>query len=610
MVNDYHLLLVPRMIREKHPQAMIGLFLHISFPSSEVFRCVEKRKQLLEGMLASNVIGFQTEAHCQHFKQTCSRLLYVETTDCGLQREHSFVHITALPIGIDPKQLSRDIEALEIKRLSQVFASRYSSGGMKVIVGRDKIDHVKGVKHKLRAFGEFLRCNPEWQGRVVLLQFGAPSTPVKTDPALHAEVLDLVSKINSKFSIVATDYQPVIMRPDVSYQEYLALLTMADVFIVSSVREGMNLSCHEYIFCQSEKKNPLILSEFVGSADVLSSDALMINPYSYKQTAEAIEDALTMSDAEKLRRWTSLNTIVHEEDGGRWAQLFIQQISSNFIDQMKRRSIDLPRLSPEAYQVQYAQAKKRLIVIDFEETLIQWQPNKGLMAGTGKIVDLLNQLCAVKGNIVYVTSERTPSELERTFRRVQHLGLIAENGGYVRSPEEGTWESLTDPTILGWKDNVREIVQYYKERTPGTFIEEQSNRIIFHYANTDCMITAQRQVSEMNNHIGESSAAQDCHAIPMKDRLIIEPASISKATAMEHVFKQLPAKEDIAFVVVFGNDRSDEETYIWANHLPKRLPNANVTCLTVNVEARNTEAKWYVQSTFGVVSTLEKWANQ
>lgn len=299
------------MIREKHPQAMIGLFLHIAFPSSEVFRCLEKRKQLLLGMLASNVIGFQTQDHCQHFKQTCSRLLYVETTETGVQLEHSFVDIIALPIGIDPKQLSQDIETLQVSQLASSLCSRFKENGMKIMIGRDKLDHVKGVLHKIRAFGEFLRTNPDQQGRVVLMQFGSPA---KKDPILAAEIRDLVTKINSKYSIIALDYQPILLRADVSYQEYLALLTMADVFIVSSVREGMNLTCHEYIFCQLEQKNPLILSEFVGSAHLFEANALMVNPFDYKETAEAIRHALLMSPEEKSKRWEALNRIVHEED--------------------------------------------------------------------------------------------------------------------------------------------------------------------------------------------------------------------------------------------------------------------------------------------------------
>lgn len=603
MINDYHLLLVPKMIRARFPQAIIGLFMHIAFPSSEVFRCLEKRKQILEGMLASNVIGFQTEDHCQHFKQTCSRILYVETTDCGIQREHSFVKITASPLGIDPTQLQKDIESLHVKFHADELTQKYHEHGLKVIVGRDKLDHVKGVLHKIRSFGEFLRLHPEWVGRVVLLQFGSPP---KTDPSLYKGILDLVTKINSKYSIIAKDYQPIYLKPDVSYQEYLSILTMADVFIVASVREGMNLTCHEYIFCQQQRKNPLILSEFVGSAILFDQDALMINPFDYKETANAIEKALTMSTQEKIDRWTNMDKIVHEEDGGKWAEAFLKQISVNYIEQMRKRSVDLPRLNAENHQQGYSRANKRLLIIDYEGTLLAWETNKNVMAGTGKIIDLLNLLSADESNLIYITSERTPSELERTFRRVQRLGLIAENGGYIRSPDDGIWQNHTDPSVLHWKPTIRELVTYYKERTPGSFVEESNNRIIFYYATADDMSVAQRQVSELNNHINDTSAAQGCHAIPMKEALVIEPFSISKATAVQEIYKHIPDRDEIGFIACFGNDRSDEEVFAWANALSSEQPACEI--LTVSVGIRNTEAKMYVQSTFGVTAALEKWA--
>ena len=595
-VNDYHLLLVPKMIREKHPQAMIGFFLHVAFPSSEVFRCLAMRKQILEGMLGANVIGFQTDDHCNHFKQTCSRLLYVETTEIGIQLDRSFVNIVSLPIGIDPGRLARDIEALDVETIAAEYRKRYAD--LKVIVGRDKLDHVKGVKQKLLAYEQFLQTNPNWQGRVVMLQFG---TALKTDALSAGQITDIVARINSKYSIIAKDYQPVIMRPDVSYQEYLALLTMADLFMVTSLREGMNLTCHEYVYCQLKRKNPLILSEFVGSATVLDKDAIMINPFDYKQTADAIVTGLEMSSTEKAEHWQGLYQVISEDDGALWAQTFIRKIQTDYISQMRKRSVDLPRFNPEQFAKQYRDSAKRLVFIDYEGTLLKWAPQQQIMAGTGNIVDLLNRLCSDERNLVYVTSERTPSELDRTFRRVHRLGLMAENGGYIRVPD-GDWESLTEDSDLSWKDNVRQTVSYYKERTPGTFIEEQNNRIVFHYATADDIGLAHRQVSEMNNHIYETCAAQNAHTLPMDGALVIEPAAINKATAAQTIVSAMQ-DDPPTFLICFGNDRADEEIFAWTNTFPSRT-RSQCTALTVTVGVRSTEAKTYVDSPHGVLVSL------
>lgn len=304
-------------------------------------------------------------------------------------------------------------------------------------------------------------------------------------------------------------------------------------------------------------------------------------------------------------------SVANSLQGGKWAETFIKIIQQDSIEQMKKRSIDLPRLNAEAFSDEFLRSPNRLLFIDYEGTLLNWEANVGVIAGTGKIVDLLNSLTSNDSNTVYITSERTPSELERTFRRVQRLGLIAENGGYVRYPEDGIWQNLTKPSALSWKDNVREIVHYYKERTPGTFIEEQNNRIVFHYGSAENLETAYRQVSEMNNHIMDSSAAQDVHALPMKDALVIEPSSITKATAAEQIMSHVKNTTEFRFVACFGNDRSDEELFAWTNAFPDRsTTNRKAIALTVNVGSRNTEARMCVNSTFGVYAALNSWTSK
>ncbi|ORY87574.1 glycosyltransferase family 20-domain-containing protein [Protomyces lactucae-debilis] len=611
MVNDYHLLLVPGMIRKRHPQAMIGLFLHITFPSSEIFRCLAMRMEILEGMLGANLIGFQTESHCDHFKQTCSRLLYIEALEQGIQLEHSFVSIVAMPIGVDPAQLERCMKAPEVSLYGRTVRER--QGGKKIIFGRDKLDSVKGVKQKLLAYERFLSNNPSWRDRVIMLQYGQDS---KTEPELKQQITDIVNRINGRFTDIISGHIPVhLVEHDIDYNEFLGILSICDCFMVTSLREGMNLTCHEYIYSQRKLKNPLILSEFVGSATVLDKDSLMINPFDYKQTANAILQALTMSQEEKNQRWEKLNKIILEDDASLWATTFISRIQSDFVLQQRRRTVDLPKFNPDAFLDQFDQAASRLFFIDYEGTLLPWGSHKQIMASTNKIVEVLSKLCADERNLVYVTSERTPSELERTFRRVHRLGLIAENGGYLRTHEEGNWENLTSSSDLSWKPNVREILTYYRERTPGSVIEEQNSRMVFHYAQAEDPVSAQRQAAECCNHISDICAPQGAHAIPMEGALVVEPVAITKASAAQRVLASVDGRA-VGFLIVFGNDRADEEIFAWANGLAldkeqdraqlssSAATQSQLTALTVTVGSRNTDAKTYVQSTFGVLSAL------
>jgi trehalose 6-phosphate synthase/phosphatase len=165
-IHDYHLCLVPAMIRMKIPDAQIGFFLHTAFPSSEVFRCLPTRKVLLEGMLGANLVAFQTHEYAHHFKKTCSRLLSVEATDDGVQRENQFVNVWWHPIGIDPNALALAREELEVVKWIKALQKRYA--GKRLIVARDKLDSIRGVRQKLLAFELFLNKYPEWKDKVFL----------------------------------------------------------------------------------------------------------------------------------------------------------------------------------------------------------------------------------------------------------------------------------------------------------------------------------------------------------------------------------------------------------------------------------------------------------
>lgn len=372
-VHDYHLLLVPGMVRKKLPDAKIGFFLHVAFPSSEVFRCLAVRKQLLEGMLGANLIGFQIHEYTRHFLQTCSRLLSAEATPDGLQLEDRFVDVVNLPIGIDLVNLSQHREEPEVKKWLDIMRERYA--GKKLIVARDKLDHVRGVRQKLLSYELFLNKNPEWRDNIVLIQV-ALSTSEKSE--LDATVSDIVTRVNSSWANLA--YQPVVyLKQDIDYAQYLALLSIADALMITSQREGMNLTSHEYLYCQdgkiSEKKHgSLILSEFTGTASLFGGNELSVNPWDYRACADAIKRALEMSDEEKEQRWTKLFEVVSHHTGSHWFTEFLARLDRVYEEQHRRDQTSVPRLSMSTLVQQYKNTERRLFILDFEGTLVSWGP--------------------------------------------------------------------------------------------------------------------------------------------------------------------------------------------------------------------------------------------
>ncbi|KAF2757080.1 alpha,alpha-trehalose phosphate synthase-like protein subunit [Pseudovirgaria hyperparasitica] len=624
-IHDYHLLLVPKLVRDALPDAQIGFFLHTAFPSSEVFRCLSVRKELLEAMLSSNLVAFQTREYAHHFLQTCSRLLVVEATEEGIQLDNRFVNVTWLPMGINPEGLSIAREDESVGDWIKVMEERYK--GKKLIVGRDKMDQVGGIRQKFLAYELFLNKYPEWKDKVVMIQVATSTTE---NPELAETISDIVTRIDSVHSTLA--HQPLVfLRQDIDFSQYLALLSVADVLMVTSLREGLNLTCHEYVFCQDgkaspngEKKHgPLILSEFTGSAAVFNGQELPVNPWDYKNCAEAIKIALEMTPEEKVRRYGKLRDVVMHHTGEFWSRTLIKSLARVHDEHYKRDTMSIPRLSASQLSQKYKESSNRLFLLDYEGTLATYgSPARMVVDSPQRVLDTLSELLLDPKNTVYVMSGRTKEELEFLFNRVPGLGYIAENGCFVREAGAGSivddpkeWTCFPDQARMEeWKEAVHGILQYYQERMEGSWIEQRYCSLIYHYDKAEDLESAQKHAGDCANHINDACRDQRVHAIPVKDAVIIEPMDYDKATAAKYVLGLMtggegsnlkPAIGKPDFLCVAGNDRDDEVLYRWANEMGEHAEIKHVT--TVSVGQRNTQAQsTLTQGTTGLLSVLQR----
>lgn len=600
-VHDYHLLLVPGMVRKKLPDAKIGFFLHVAFPSSEVFRCLAVRKELLEGMLGANLVGFQIQEYTRHFLQTCSRILSVEATPEGIEMEDRFVDVVNTAIGIDPISLDKNRGERDVLRWLNILQERYK--GKKLIVARDKLDHVRGVRQKLLAYELFLNKNPQWREHTVLIQVALSSSQ---NSDLDATVSDIVTRVNSSWANLA--YQPVVyLKQDIDYAQYLALLTIADALMITSQREGMNLTSHEYIFCQDGKVYPnrkhgsLILSEFTGTSSLFSKSELSVNPWDYRQCADAIKQALEMDDDEKTRRWENLHQSVAQHTGSHWFAELLSHLDRAYEEQHKRAQTSVPRLSIQDVCKRYEASNRRLFMLDYEGTLVSWGPvNQIIPVSPQRTLDVLNDLLLDERNIVYVMSGRRPEEVDRVFRRVPGLGLIAENGCFIKDCGSEKWVEMSDSAhIDNWKASVKDILRYYLERTPGAEVEERHCSVLFHYDGAEDQEAAARLAADCASHVNDACESQRVHAIVLDGTIAVEPLDWTKSTAAHMVFEKLltsqacsegkgEGKKPIDFLMVVGDGREDEKVFKWANKLGKRRTIDNV--VTVSLGNRSTEA--------------------
>ncbi|KAF2405490.1 hypothetical protein EJ06DRAFT_502758 [Trichodelitschia bisporula] len=608
-IHDYHLLLVPAMVREKLPDAEIGFFLHAAFPSSEVFRCLAFRRKLLEGMLGANVVLFQNDEYKEHFLTTCSRLLNVEATLSGVQLDDHLVNVGSVPIGIDPEGLDQARQDPAVTEWVKVMEERYK--GKKLIVARDKLDNIRGVRQKLLAFELFLNKYPEWRDKAVLIQV---ATFVSDNPQLSATVSDIVTRIDSQYSSLA--HQPLVfLRQDIAFPQYLALLSVADALMITSLREGMNLTSHEFVICQDgklggKKHGPVILSEFTGSAAIFGRYHLSVNPWDYQQCANAIKTALEMGPEEKARRFEGLHDVVLHQTGKHWCEQLNARLRNAYEEHYRRDTMSIPRLSASQLSDKYRKSKERLFILDYEGTLTSLgAPASIHLASPQRVIDALNDLLSDEKNIVYIMSARMPEELDKLFDRVPGVGKIAENGCFVQEPFT-KWKAFPDLAKMEeWKEPVKTILKYYRDRIEGSSIEERYCSLVFRYGKAEDAEGAARQAGDCANHINDACGSQNIRAVPLDKSVTIEPLQWSKGSAATHVFDRIKAKHgsgDVPdFLFVAGDDREDEAIFRWANGLAKSRKVQYVT--TVTVGKRNTEAMaTLTQGTSGLLSVLQR----
>ncbi|KAF8717872.1 Trehalose-phosphatase, partial [Rhizoctonia solani] len=623
-VNDYHLLLVPQMVRAKLPNATIGFFLHVAFPSSEIFRCLAVRESLLRGMLGADVVGFQTHNYARHFRQTVSRILTLEALPGGIDLGSSLCEVAIFPIGIDVRALSEKRRDPAVQEWVDVLKERYA--GMKMIVGRDKLDEVQGVRQKLLAFEAFLEKYTEFQGKVVLIQVALATTEENES---QVAVFDVVSRINSRFSTLT--YQPIVFlhTQDLTFSQYLALLTVADAFFVASLREGMALRTHEFVECQEGKKrpSPLILSEFTGSYSYTGfRSCVSVNPWDSRKTAEGIYTALTMGDEDCMTRWKDLHKHVTTQTAQAFVTSFVTRCIRTHMEYQRRALSEVPQIDPSKIFPNTTPEEKRLVFIDWEGALWNEDPritwHSGFSPPASKL-EVVRKLLANAQNEVWILSGMgVQGGLEKIAAELPGVGLVAENGCMLKPPGQSEWINLVPDFNLDWKGPALEILTYYTDRTPGTFVENRGASVCWRFGNEERDEAAQKWVrrssAEAQNHIWDSlGEIYGLRIIPGSSSFLILPKNVSRSTAVGTILSShetdkpiLPrsTSEDVALLSPGspvslrgpqppGQHQSVPILYIGTDeHLTRRL-NELSAAETCAAGGRATFAKWRIDST-------------
>ncbi|KAK2035634.1 family 20 glycosyltransferase [Colletotrichum zoysiae] len=623
VVHDYYLMLLPSMLRQRVPNMNISFFLHSPFPSSEFLRCLPRRKEVLEGVLGSNLVGFQSYSYSRHFSSCCTRVLGFPSDSGGVDAYGARVQVGVFPIGINADKCEMYAWTDAVTRKHDALKKLYD--GKKIIVGRDRLDSVRGVAQKLQAFERFLEMYPDWREKVVLIQVTSPTSIEEErddDPEsrIATRVNELVMRINGMYGSLG--FSPVQHYPQyLSQDEYFALLRAADIGLITSVRDGMNTTSMEYVICQREGHGPLILSEFSGTAGSLK-DAIHINPWDLSGVAVEINNALTMSPEKRMAMQTSLYNHVTTRNVQSWIDHFIRKHVHVLGTQKSAHAT--PLLDRALMLKTYRDAGKRLFMFDYDGTLTPIVREPSAAVPSERVLATLRALASDERNAVWIISGRDQEFLQQHLGHIPGLGFSAEHGSFMKNPGSNEWVNLADKFDMGWQAEVMDVFQSFTDRVPGSFVERKRCALTWHYRLADPE-QGLHMARECHKELQATVAQKwDVEVMEGKANLEVRPTFINKgeiAKRLVHTYNNsaaAPASADgkeqqqqqqhsgrVEFVLCLGDDFTDEDMFRALNGLSgTELHNDHVFTVTVGASTKVTLARWHLLEPEDVVECV------
>ncbi|MBC7564851.1 bifunctional alpha,alpha-trehalose-phosphate synthase (UDP-forming)/trehalose-phosphatase [Candidatus Saccharibacteria bacterium] len=567
-VHDYQLMLVPQMLRKMDKDAAIGFFLHTPFPSFEIFRLIPQREALLKGLLGANLVGFHTYDYVNYFLSSVSKILGYENMLGTIKIGDRLVQADAFPIGIDYKKFARVAKNRKVNSILKSFD--LFNVKTKVILAVDRADYSKGIPARLDAFELFLENYPQHLKKAVLVLIAVPSRgDVDAYKELRTTIEQKVSRINGRFS--TTDWAPITYRyQSLPFNELCALYSLADVMLVTPLRDGMNLVAKEFVASKHKSGGVLVLSDMAGAATELP-DAILVNPNNTQQVASAINLGLTMPNSEQRQRMKTMQARISEYTIEKWAADFVTELIESVLKQ-KESPKQLNQKQRKTLLADYDQAKSRLILLDYDATLKNFvnSLHERNALPTEKVKKLLKSLTKDKKNKVIIISGRPRSTLEKYFEN-KDLGLVAEYGGWVF--DAGSWIK-SSLTAKKWKKDLKPILKQFVARTAGSELEEKDFSLVWHYRHVSPNLAYVRK-EELKRKLRAALATDDIGVFDGRKIVEIKPKRMNKGV----IVSDLIAKNDWDFILAIGDDYTDEDMFI---ALPADAYSINVGKQTTN----------------------------
>ncbi len=548
-IQDYQLMLLPKKIRDKKPKVNIGYFHHIPFPSYELFRVLPEREQVLEGLLGADLIGFHTHDYMRHFISAIYRVLDLNCNLDEISLKDRIVHVDAFPMGINYEQYHRAPSLPEVKKISKRLIEEL--GNQTIVLSVDRLDYSKGILHRLNGFANFLENHPEYHKKVSLAMIVVPSRDAVDRYAdLKTRIDQYIGKINGMYSTLG--WTPVYyFYQSFPFNELVALYDIADIAMVTPLRDGMNLVAKEYLATKRGKPGVLILSEMAGAAIELT-DAIIINPNDTQEIEAAILQALTMPKKEQRIRLNNMQKRISTQTVKKWANDFVKELLyiSKQNNEIFQKIVGKRQLSQ--IKKEYDQAYTRLILLDYDGTLSPFVKNPEDAVPSKELLNLLKKMTADKKNKVVINSGRNRQVLDKWFKGID-LDFAAEHGAFFK--ENHKWHKNVQEKIT-WDDEILRIIEHTIDKTPRSRMEIKDSSLVWHYRNVDIWLAELRQKQLINALMGPASRL-NLQIVPGNKIVEIKSPDFNKGSEV----KRLLGKNNYDFILAIGDDTTDEDMF-------------------------------------------------
>ncbi len=577
-IQDYHLLLLPQLVRNIGKKVSIGFFQHIPFPSFEIFRLVPWRKELLDGMLGADLLGFHTIDDVNHFLDCSMRLLDATVNSNIVRYSRNLSAVDAFPMGIDFEKFNTALPS-ETKTVKDMELLHARFEHQKLILSIDRLDYSKGILPRLHAIELLFQEHPEYKGKITLFMIVVPSRDtIFRYRELKDEIDKIVGNINARFRTI--NWEPIHYFYQSFSPDYLsALYQITSVCLVTPMRDGMNLVSKEYVASRSNDDGVLILSEMAGASRELY-DALIVNPNNIRQITAAIVEALNMPIMEQKTRMQKMREIVQKFDIEHWVKIFMAKLKEvkALQESFTTRSIEkyIPQLTAD-----FITAKERVLFLDYDGTLVGFNTSIEKTFPDKELFDILEKLSSDKRNHVVIISGRNHETLEKWFGKLS-IDLIGEHGLWSKN-HGNEWETIAGVSDE-WKKDVMPVLDMITDRTPGSFVEEKSNSLVWHYRKADAELGKLR-ANEILNDLSFTLRNKGLQCMSGDKVVEIKISEISKGKGIVRWLDQHALQAP--FIMAIGDDTTDEDMFA-ALQAPDDY--------TIKVGQKMSHAKYFIET--------------